>query len=225
VRLVLTGEGAEYLSRLCGALYTTCGHGAFSSESLRLAAVYDGITGEEIDFSRGQTRLEPFNNMAVANEVKVLSCFEYFTLDFFSPLRLLLPAGRKLSSAAKIDRLCKEDYFSRDDLSLLHIVSSVKDLGEWPCQDETLSAVPLPWSCITQWSLVKYSQERQMHLDGLTGQICFRGRIMSSIMAERLAAGQYLGIGQNRRFGNGFYQITELNPVRKIKMPKSPIFE
>lgn len=222
LRMILTAEGIHKLSGICSALAVTSSKGEFSSETLRLCAVYDGVSGREIDPREGQENsFTPFTAESVEDEIQALLCYQYFTLNFISPLRLLLPAGKKLKTAPKIDKLCKEDFFAADDASLMHIISSIKDLGEFDREASIGMAIPVPWSCETEWTEFKYSKDRQIHLDGVTGTVTFKGKLNSACLAQRLVMGQYLGLGQDRRFGNGFYVIPELNPARQIRIPNA----
>ena len=221
LRMILTEEGINRLSNICSALAVTSGKGDFSSESLRLCAIYDGVSGKEIDYREDpENSFTPFTAHSVEDEINALLCYHYFTLNFISPLRLLLPAGKKLKTASKVDKLCKEDFFACDDASLMHVISSVRDLGELDVENFSGCSVPVPWSCETEWTEFKYSRDRQIHLDGVTGTVTFKGKLNSEYLAQRLVMGQYLGIGQDRRFGNGFYFIPELNPARQIRIPK-----
>lgn len=220
LRLLLTEYGMEKLPYLCNALYSTEEHGEFSSESLHLDSVIDPTVNHTVNFVPGRGfDLKLFSLDLLKKETEYLLDLDGFTLELITPLRLTLPSGTKLKNVPEKERLCKEDFFYTFEYSLLHILNSLKRLGELSCSSTEIENLPRAVDGWTEWCDVRYSKTKQIPLGGIIGETKYKGKMPNYDLALRLVAGQYTGLGKNQRFGLGFYKIPELEIVRSIYLP------
>ena len=216
VRLILNQTGISMIDKIVEAVNTEEVHGEFSSKTLQIVNVLDGVTKAAVK----NLQFTPFNEDAIADEITALQLQKRFILNFYTPARLNLPANMKPSKATGKDKLCKENFFKEHSkIALAHIINSVKNLDEWPVTIADIENLPEPYSDNLTWQDLCYNKERQQPIGGFYGKVYFEGKIVSEEAAKRLVIGQYFGIGKNSRFGLGFYKINELDGVRNIMLP------
>lgn len=222
LRLLLTEYGKEKLPFLCNAIFSTDEQGEFSAESLQLVSVIDAVVNKNVNFIPNKGfDLTQFSFDYLKKEAEYLTKLDLFTFELISPLRLSLPPGCRVTNADDFEKLCKEDFFYNFEYALLHILNSLKHLGELEVDISDIEKLPKVVEGRTEWCDVRYSRSRQIPLGGIIGDIKYEGTLPSYELALRLVAGQYTGLGRNQRFGLGFYKIPELEIVRSICMPNS----
>lgn len=220
LRLILTDLGVEKLPFICNALFTTDDKGEFSSETLQLVSVIDAVSNKIVTFNPAEgTQMSKFSLDNLKKEASFLLTLDKFTLELISPLRLSLPPGTRVANASELESLCKEDFFYKFPYALLHILNSLKRVGELSIEDKDIQNLPVAVNGATEWVDLRYSKQRRIVLGGIVGDINYEGKIPTYDLALRIVAGQYTGLGRNQRFGLGFYKIPELEIARSIYLP------
>ncbi|MGN0914984.1 MAG: CRISPR system precrRNA processing endoribonuclease RAMP protein Cas6 [Succinivibrio sp.] len=180
----------------------------------------DAVANQNANFRPNKSLdLTLFSFENLKKEAEFLLNLDSFTLELISPLRLSLPPGVRTKNATEFEILCKPDFFYRFEYALLHILNSLKRLGELEVSTEEIENLPKVIECDTQWCDIRYSKIRKIPLGGIIGNIKYEGKFSSYDLALRFVAGQYTGLGRNQRFGLGFYKIPELEIARSIFMP------
>jgi len=163
-----------------------------------------------------QTDPEPLGPAEIRAEAGALVRMDVWTLRFHSPLRLKRPAGAKQKGHRFFDEAWAADSEGKH--------------RAWSCLMDAVRA-PLPGSAARGktpppevesaalvWVDVPYGGTGGKTLGGVCGEVVFRGRLEPED-AERAVMGQYLGTGKNAAFGFGFYEIPELEEVRRVRLP------
>ncbi len=148
--------------------------------------------------------------VVLAEEVAALQSLSSWRICLCGPLRLTLPAGMKHTRMHGTERICKPEFFREESGAMAHLLVGVRDGRKTACGEGLR-----PSATDLHWDDMRYSRERQIALGGVVGEMRFDAA-PSSLAAERLVLGQYLGAGKNARFGLGYWRIPELDAVRRI---------
>lgn len=220
VRLIIGEKGLDVIPLFLNRLVQTAVEEAqFSSTSFDLVEVIDPVSGKTPTLRDSSVVLSEFNESLLTKELTVIKYLKYFTVDFISPLSLLLPPGTKKFDQPEIFRLCREDFFRKFDNGLLHFANSVRFYDK--SEPNSFFSVPKVFSGELEWNSLKYNKDRKVPMGGLIGYIKAKNGLPDMNLLERLVFGQYTGIGKKPRFGLGFYKIRELDCVRDILLPKT----
>lgn len=155
-----------------------------------------------------------FSEDLVREETERLSSLESFHIHFFTPLRLPRPGGSKIHG----HHYCDESFFldkglDRATSPLGHLLTKIR-LSE-PEATFLFSTGAISGGALT-WLDLSYGEELKKTLGGVVGMLKVSGR-PSPETAGRFVMGQYTGVGKNPVFGLGFYNIPELDSLRKIR--------
>ena len=200
LRLLVPVSALAVLPQLVRAMLDMPPRGEFSGLSLRFLGVQDGIDGRPLAASAlGPHMTSPVSAERLAGRIAALRQGDRCRLQFFTPLRLTLPAGEK-RTADGVRRFCDAQFFRRDD-ALPHLLAHVRLLPPVVSgTDMRVDEVRL------RWEDMRYSRERGVALGGLVGELGMTGR-PDAETARRLVLGEYLGAGKNARFGLGFWRL------------------
>lgn len=148
----------------------------------------------------------PITPKDLLEDAQRLTELDEFTIRTISPLRIVRPAGLK----AVGHRYCDVDYFMNGSGSFP--LASLLPTGN--LRGANLNVVVKASGL--KWIDVSYGVGKDSTtLGGIMGSIEFCGRVDIQTAIE-LVWGQYVGVGKNRSFGFGFYEIRELMPCSKV---------
>lgn len=184
LRLILTEYGRENLDKLTAGLASADLGLEFGPGTLRLELVnVNPVLEEQLNRAAAQLRRE-----------------ERFAIDLLSPLRLVLPPGKKSKDGGR-ERYCPPEFFDRPEAPTW-LLSHVRPEG-------APTALKIA-SFDLAWRDLRYSRDRRVALGGVVGKIAFAGRAEPDA-ARAIALGSILGAGKNPRFGLGFWRVLRGN--------------
>lgn len=178
------------------------GRGSINPGVLRLEKAVCRVSSTEFRFdadifSQDLRCIQPLTWDIICRDAQALSAMDQFSLAFYTPLRLKSPGPyREATGNTHIG----SDYFRAWPDSAAHLLKA-SGAEQEAC---TLSIIreSIAWNDLT------YGRHATT-IGGITGNICFKGELTNSA-ACHLVAAQYIGLGKNRTFGFGFFQIPEL---------------
>lgn len=180
-------------------------------ETITLESATCRITGRDLPADRiSPDRLAILDEKALAPEVAALSALERFELVFYAPLRLPRPEGNKTPGHT----LCDVPFFlastDQGNQAVQHLLACLSGNGN------SAASTALTIERGALFMLDNTYGRFKTPLGGVTGRLMLQG-VPTHPEAHLLALGQYIGLGKNRTFGLGFYQIPELDAHRTIR--------
>ena len=156
-----------------------------------------------------------FEESLVQAEIATLENLDSFTLQLTSPMRLTRPEGCK----EERHRYCDSDFFFSDHATATHNPLQAI-LGRLRLSDDSITStenITMSGGAVA-WLDAPYGSGSAKTIGGLVGALRFTGTPTPEL-ARKLVLGQYFGAGKNAAFGFGFYNIPELDHVRRIIQP------
>ncbi len=165
-----------------------------------LARTEDLVAGA--DWTDGP--LAPIPYRLLEDEVRRVADLGRATVHFRTPLRLDRPPAARAAGHACFDG----DWF--DPVGFLRKLDLRLTRCGWPLPPDTSAAPPAVAANELVWLDLSYAPRDAKPLAGAAGRVAFAG--LTEAVAWRLVLGQYVGLGEWRKFGFGAYRIDELGP-------------
>lgn len=208
----------DQASPLCGLLSDfntlpgTIGHFQ-PGRTIQLESIVDRVSDITYDcLSIKESRLTPLSMALLQPEMETLGAMAEFIIRFRSPLRLRRPGDFKTEG----HRWADPDFFLSEEAEkgspLNHLIKAVNLPSQFIAAESLLEISGGALTLVDN----KYGRFG-VPLGGVMGTLRVTGK-PSHDEAMRLAAGQYVGVGKNRAFGLGFYDIPELSNVTAIRL-------
>ncbi len=187
--------------------------GAKLGGNFRIEVVQDLVSGQAL-FDGASP--EPVSNQRFSSEVAVLANRDTVTLRFTSPLRAARPKSAKETGHAYFDRhyfdcqhLLRRMQARQRSIGFLNStrgsVNGPQEEADLPEHFAELIENALSWLDVTYGPA-----NDRTSLGGCFGRV--RLKVLDKAMLPTLVRGQYVGVGENLRFGFGKFRIEELGP-------------